>query len=900
VTWLPALRIACREALRAKGRSVLIVAMVALPVLGIGGTDILFRSAQLDPDERVTRTLGQTQARVASFGGGRVIQPPDPDLDGAASLGGRVRSTVPEPPAGYRVLLSQEGTLTFRTVGGVAPLAVHETDVGDPAFAGKFVVEDGRAPNSEAEVAVTSAALERLGTEVGGTAQVAGSDRSLRVVGIVEESGSRGPETIWALPGTLLTASVSAEVAPTVYLAGTRPVTWEDVLHLNRQGFLVYSRAVVLDPAPRPEVPYYERGFDAGTGQETLITVLAATLVVTLAVLEVVLLAGAAFAVGARRQERSLGLVTAAGGEARDVRRVVMASGVVLGIAGAVLGLVLALVLSVAAMPLLERYADQDFGHFDIRPLELLGAALVGLVAALLASVLPARNAARRDPVEALTGRRGQVRTPRKASAAGVTLVGVGIAVAALGSVLAVSSAAGVHPAGGRSSLLAAGLIAGGAALTQLGLIVCSPAIVGLAGRLSRRLPLPLRLALTDASRHRGRSAPAIAAVLAAVTGATALALVAASFDQRDRENYLAAWPSGTAGVMLEVPSGEGDRLRRIEPERVVAAVRGELPPFEAHEIRSVAGCTRPEGCTSVIPILPKAQQCPAWSSPNLSEAELAAAEQDPRCDPTQTYQGTMLPMTVEGDADLLRVLVGSAPEKAETTLASGGVVVLDRRYVTDGTVKLEVSPADGSRLERVKLPAVALDVRNPPVLALHGEQVTERLGLRMAPTQLLLAFDRLPTAEEEDAARQALRVAGLSIPVTVERGYESDYGLGLLALVGGAALITLGAAGIATGLAQADARADHATLAAVGATPGLRRTLAAAQALAVAGLGTLLGVFAGLVPGLAFIGAVDSLDLALPWFTLIEVLVGIPLVAAACAWLLARSRLPLERRVAI
>jgi hypothetical protein len=30
------------------------------------------------------------------------------------------------------------------------------------------------------------------------------------------------------------------------------------------------------------------------------------------------------------------------------------------------------------------------------------------------------------------------------------------------------------------------------------------------------------------------------------------------------------------------------------------------------------------------------------------------------------------------------------------------------------------------------------------------------------------------------------------------------------------------------------------------------------------------------------------------------ELLVGIPLVAAACAWLLARSRLPLERRVAL
>lgn len=483
-----------------------------------------------------------------------------------------------------------------------------------------------------------------------------------------------------------------------------------------------------------------------------------------------------------------------------------------------------------------------------------------------------------------------------------MAVTGLGVAVAAIGSLIAVSNAAGVSPAGGRTSLFAAGLIAVGAALTQFGLIVCSPAIVGLADRLSRGLPLPLRLALTDASRHRGRSAPAIAAVLAAVTGATALALVAASFDQRDRENYVAAWPAGTAGILLEefVPTADGGRVRSVEPERVVAAVTPKLPPFRAHEIRSAAGCSSPDGCTSVVPMLPRAQECPLWQSASPTPADIAAAERDPRCDPHVTYQGTMLPMTAVGDVGLLRLLAGRVPGEAEEVLASGGVVVLDRRYLTDGRVRMEVSPADGQGVRRLELPAVAVGVANPPILALHGERVAERLGVRTAPTQLLLAFDRLPTAEEEDAARQAIRAAGYDIPLTVERGYQSDYGLGLLALVGGAALITLGAAGIATGLAQADARADHATLAAVGATPGLRRTLAAAQALAVAGLGTVLGVFAGLVPGLAFVGAVDSLDVAVPWITLAEVLVGIPLVAAVCAWLLTRSRLPLERRVAL
>ena len=64
---------------------------------------------------------------------------------------------------------------------------------------------------------------------------------------------------------------------------------------------------MILDPAPRSEVPFYSRGFDFGGQSEELDAMLATVLVVTLGVLEVVLLAGAAFAVGAPRQARSLG-----------------------------------------------------------------------------------------------------------------------------------------------------------------------------------------------------------------------------------------------------------------------------------------------------------------------------------------------------------------------------------------------------------------------------------------------------------------------------------------------------------------------------------------------------------------------------------------------------------------
>ena len=61
----------------------------------------------------------------------------------------------------------------------------------------------------------------------------------------------------------------------------------------------------------------------------------AGTLIAGLALLEIVLLAGPAFAVSARRRQRQLALVAANGGTPAHVRRIVLADGVVLGLVAA-------------------------------------------------------------------------------------------------------------------------------------------------------------------------------------------------------------------------------------------------------------------------------------------------------------------------------------------------------------------------------------------------------------------------------------------------------------------------------------------------------------------------------------------------------------------------------------
>jgi hypothetical protein len=77
-------------------------------------------------------------------------------------------------------------------------------------------------------------------------------------------------------------------------------------MEVNKSGVLVTSRQVVLDPPPDSEVPLTARNPgipDSGSGEfsAALVTVIA------MAVLEIVLPAGPAFAVGARRSRRQLG-----------------------------------------------------------------------------------------------------------------------------------------------------------------------------------------------------------------------------------------------------------------------------------------------------------------------------------------------------------------------------------------------------------------------------------------------------------------------------------------------------------------------------------------------------------------------------------------------------------------
>src|SRR5262249_60422561 len=105
----------------------------------------------------------------------------------------------------------------------------------------------------------------------------------------------------------------------------------------NRQGLRIAPREVMLHPPAQSEITL-------GAGSNVHIQEFAATtLIAGLALLEIVLLAGPAFAVSARRRQRQLALVAANGGTPAHIRRIVLADGGVLRLVAPAVGVALGL-----------------------------------------------------------------------------------------------------------------------------------------------------------------------------------------------------------------------------------------------------------------------------------------------------------------------------------------------------------------------------------------------------------------------------------------------------------------------------------------------------------------------------------------------------------------------------
>ncbi|WP_422738834.1 FtsX-like permease family protein [Micromonospora sp. WMMD729] len=890
-SWRAALRIARRESRRARRRTALVLAMIALPVLVLAFLAVSYDMAELTPQEQLDRRLGVADAELRWFADTPVVQDDWGDSwyprDEGQSAGGRP-ATADEVVAllgpGSRATEVRLGNpVTVRGPHGDETLQSRILDLTDPLARGLVRFRSGRAPRQPGEVAVSPTALRRLDLRLGEAVPTADGARTYTVVGVVEFPDDLGP-VVALHPAAVGRADPQPDSRWLVDVPGG--VDAAMVARLNDHGVVVTRRHL-------PAAALSPRSFIGSVRPADPTELSTGVLIAGLGLLEVVLLVGPAFAVGVRRRRRDLALVAVAGGDAAHLRRVVLADGVVLGVLGAAAGLLLGVGAAFAGRPVMEQYVfGARFGGYRCWPLALVVLGGVAVLAGVLAALAPAWTAARQDVMAGLAGRRTPPPPRVRALSIGLALVIGGAALAAFGATRA-------SPA-----VILAGLILG-----ELGLVCCTPTLIGALARLGRVLPLAPRIALRDASRNRAAATPAICAVMAAVASSVALGGYLASDAVRDARAYQPTLPTGHVQVFQD------DREHRPAPTlaQVSDAARAQLGA-DAVALVQTAACPSIDYCSVVPEPLPD-RVCPFLPGDDLSAAQRRQALADPRCRERPTeYFGSYV-QTLVDDGTALPILTGADPATtaaATAVLRAGGVVVTDPRYLHDGLVTVQVDEyrvgQDEPRTTRRDLPGYALASAIGQPRLLLSATAARQLALTPVPTGWVIDTAAPPSQRRLDRFTADLRAfGGFSLQVEQGAAPRDDSPL-LLLLAAAAGVITVGAAGIATALAAAEGRAELSTLAAVGAAPAVRRLLAICQAGVIAGLGSVLGIVAGLgTAALVLFSANREYATAwparepypylVPWPAL-GVLVLVPVVAMLGAGLFTRARLPIERRL--
>jgi putative ABC transport system permease protein len=828
-SWRPALRIARRSVLRSPSRSLLIAILVALPVAGATYADLIarsFNSAQHDTQ----RTIGSADAAFTVTGQHRL--PVEMAMRwlqyGGIGESGRGRELSEREaaallPAGTRLAaMPRQRGITLSRGERIVRVNMLIGDVSEPLHRFRMRMEgSGHAPGA-GEVLVSRNLAKRLrildGDDVqAGAAITLRHGASFRVAGLVVDPTCLSCEAVVASPDSGIVratppsprqpdAVVTGNVRQPTYLldlpGGTDVATL--AAGLAARGIALTTRDALLHPPSTGG-----RINLADPDAQRAIALVA--IIVALGLLEVVLLAGTAFAVGARRQLRELGLAAAAGASPRDVRRIVLAQGLVLGALGAVIGVAIGFGVAFAGRSLWEHFADFEIAGWEFGPFEIAGAALVGVFSGLAAAFVPAVSAGRMRAVNALAGRlRVTTRTRRRNGVIGAGLVLAGIVLGLVGAhqlagdFAAYDAALAEVKRTGRfistpDSDASVTIVIVAATLAIFGLVALAPSLIGWIARAGGRLPLSARLAVRDAERQRHRTGPATSAIVIAVTGSVLLAFLLAGRFHADDLRNVPALPAHT----IAVERGDTSTAAMLRASSQAAAA---LPGGRALEL--------------AVPFDPPArgQGSRPGDDPVAGSGLSITHGHDQPCLAGGVGCGFVEvrsdKLAIGGDDAVTRFVAGSGFDgPARSALAAGKALVFSRtqldrdgrvRVVTrDGLVALPAEVVRGDRAYR-SLPG-----------ALISAGTARAHGWSLATESVIVTYAARATPDDVDAAITTATEAG-AFAIT-DGGTDGRKNLVLLLIAGASALVTLIGVAISIALSAAEGRADVATLAAVG-----------------------------------------------------------------------------------
>jgi putative ABC transport system permease protein len=710
----------------------------------------------------------------------------------------------------------------------------------------------GHYPAGPGQVAVTDGVASAFNLKIGDLWHQGGKAR--RVVGMVENPQSLLSEFALVVPG-----QVSAPTQVTVLF--------------DAPGI-----------APASLGPNVETPSSASSGNplnpETIVLALA-----TVGMLLIALVAVGGFTVLAQRRLRAIGMLGALGGTDKNIRLVVRANGVVVGVIGTLAGAALGLAAWLAYRPRLETSAHHVIGAFALPWAVIVPAMVLAVLATFFAASRPARSVTRIPIVTALSGRPAPPKRVHRSAVPGVISLVVAF-------VLLTYSGRSDGNGGG-----ALELILGFVALI-VAVILLSPLCLATLARLGRRAPIAVRLALRDLSRYRARSGSALAAISLGVLIAVVICVQSAArfgnvLDYAGpnlASNQLIVYtPNGNPG-----PGGPGSgssgAVTGSKLRSMAARARGLAAALGAHDVIQL-------DTTSAA--LQHAAAGRSWSGPVyvatpalLRAFGIKASQVDPAASILTMRPGlsSLSKMQLDyGDQSSGFISPSSGPGGSGPPGGGG-----------QGTVSCH--PGNGCLANPVIQEVSALPAGTSAPNTVITEHAAGEFHLQVTTSGWLIQTPHPPTAAQINNARLTAAAAGMTVE-TRSSALSSAEILNWATVFG--ILLALGILAMTVGLIRSETVSDLRILAATGASGATRRNLTAATVGALALLGAVLGTAAGYVASIAFSwgNSLDGLGSLsnVPAKNLLIIGIGMPIVAAAASWLLAGrepqaiARRPLE-----
>jgi putative ABC transport system permease protein len=708
--------------------------------------------------------------------------------------------------------------------GTVQAVWLRAQDPAGPYGGPLLALVSGHYPAGPGQVAMTGSVAALYGVGIGGTWHADG--RPWRVTGIVENPSDLLDEFALVSPGQL------TGPARVTILVGTS--------HVHG---LPAAASVSYPPPPRGSSP----------------GISPATIVLAVAVLGMVftgLVAVAGFTVMAQRRLRALGMLSALGATEANVRLVMAANGVMVGLSGAGAGTVIGLAAWFAYAPHLQAFTAHTVDPLNLPWWVIITVIVLGVVTATAAAVRPARAAARIPVVAALSGRRPQPQAARRPAKLGAGLLAAGV------FFLAIS--------GGLGSQSSGNLLVGIAAIaTGISLLapLCLVALTSFAGP---RAPVAIRIALRDLVRYRARSGAALAATCFAVFLAMLICMVTSI-----RFSDILDWtgPNLTTSQLIVYtsyyPTSTGPGT---------APTRAQLRVLHA-KVDSLAVSL---GARAVLALDEAGTSAPGSPGDLLTGATLQAGHLESKftgplyvATPALLAEYGIKPSQVRAATDVLTMRPGLASLPGidlvwGTGIAQSGAPSQAGSYIASPPVQTFSSLPSGTSAPNTVLTT----------------QAVRRLHLRLIPYGWLIQAPAPLTATQISAARELAISSGATIETKSGELALGEISDGATAV---GILLALGVLVLTVGLIRSESAGDLRTLTAAGASRGIRRTIVGTTAGVIGLLGAILGTAAAAIATLAWAKSGLSATFGgIPAVDFLLILVGLPTVAAAGGWLLA------------